>query len=129
MTGPLLALEDIRKNYGAIEALRGVTFAIGKGEVVALLGDNGAGKSTLVNIIAGGLEPTSGRMLFEGREFLARSPAECLMVGDSAADMEAGRRAGVKICAVRYGYGKQEDLNKWAPDYWVSDLRELLTAT
>lgn len=60
---------------------------------------------------------------------LAGSPADCLMVGDSAADMEAGRRAGVKICAVRYGYGKPDDLNKWAPDYWVSDLRELLTAT
>ena len=54
------------------------------------------------------------------------APAECLMVGDSMADMEAGRRAGVKICAVRYGYGKQEDLARWAPDYWVSDLRELL---
>jgi HAD superfamily hydrolase (TIGR01549 family) len=52
--------------------------------------------------------------------------ADCLMVGDSAADMEAGRRAGVKICAVRYGYGKPEELAKWSPDYWVSDLRELL---
>jgi len=57
---------------------------------------------------------------------LAAAPPECLMVGDSAADMEAGRRAGVKICAVRYGYGRAEDLAKWSPDYWVSDLRELL---
>ncbi len=57
---------------------------------------------------------------------LAADPAECLFVGDSAADMEAGRRAGVKTCAVRYGYGKPEDLAKWEPDYWVSDLRELL---
>jgi phosphoglycolate phosphatase len=55
--------------------------------------------------------------------------ADCLMVGDSAADMEAGRRAGVKICAVRYGYGKREDLARWEPDYWVSDLRELLPYT
>lgn len=52
-------------------------------------------------------------------------PADCLFVGDSLADMEAGRRAGVRICAVRYGYGKAEELAKWAPDYWVSDLREL----
>jgi HAD superfamily hydrolase (TIGR01509 family) len=56
---------------------------------------------------------------------LGGKPEECLFVGDSAADMEAGRRAGVKICAVRYGYGKQEDLAKWEPDYWISDLREL----
>lgn len=51
---------------------------------------------------------------------------DCLMVGDSAADMEAGKRAGVKTCAVRYGYGKPEDLARFEPDYWVSDLRELV---
>ncbi len=81
MTEPLLVLDRIRKNYGAIEALKGVSFTIGRGEVVALLGDNGAGKSTLVKIIAGGLEPTSGRMLFEGKEFLARTPAEAKTAG------------------------------------------------
>ncbi|HHY48838.1 MAG TPA: sugar ABC transporter ATP-binding protein [Alphaproteobacteria bacterium] len=78
---PLLVLEDIRKNFGAIEALRGVSFSIRRGEVVALLGDNGAGKSTLVKIIAGGLEPSGGRMLFEGRPFQARSPAEAKAAG------------------------------------------------
>jgi D-xylose transport system ATP-binding protein len=76
MTEPLLVLDNITKNYGAIEALKGISFSIGKGEVVALLGDNGAGKSTLVKIIAGGLEATSGKMLFEGKEFHARTPAE-----------------------------------------------------
>ena len=57
---------------------------------------------------------------------LEAKPADCLFVGDSPADMEAGRRAGVSICAVRYGYGKAEELAKWQPDYWVSDLRELV---
>jgi len=57
---------------------------------------------------------------------LGAAPADCLLVGDSPADMEAGRRAGVKICAVRYGYGDPAELEKWAPDHWVSDLRELL---
>jgi phosphoglycolate phosphatase len=60
---------------------------------------------------------------------LAAQPAGCLMVGDSPADMEAGRRAGVRTCTVRYGYGKPDDLAKWEPDYWVSDLRELLPYT
>ena len=78
---PLLVLDDIRKNYGAIEALKGISFTIGKGEVVALLGDNGAGKSTLVKIISGGLEPTSGKMLFEGRPFQARTPSEAKAAG------------------------------------------------
>jgi len=78
---PLLVLDNIAKNYGAIEALKGISFTIGKGEVVALLGDNGAGKSTLVKIISGGLEPTSGRMLFDGRDWLAKSPAEAKAAG------------------------------------------------
>jgi len=46
---------------------------------------------------------------------LAGVPSECLMVGDSAADIEADRRAGVRICAVRYGYGKPEDLADACP--------------
>jgi D-xylose transport system ATP-binding protein len=81
MSEPLLVLDDVTKNYGAIQALKGISFSIGRGEVVALLGDNGAGKSTLVKIISGGLEPTSGRMLFEGEEFLARSPSEAKDAG------------------------------------------------
>jgi phosphoglycolate phosphatase len=56
---------------------------------------------------------------------LGAAPEDCLFVGDSAADMEAGRRAGVKTCAVRYGYGKKEELARFEPDYWVDDLREL----
>ena len=57
---------------------------------------------------------------------LNADPADCLMVGDSPADMEAGRRAGVRTCAVRYGYGNPDELARWQPDYWISDLRELL---
>ncbi len=81
MTEPLLVLDNIKKNYGAIEALKGISFTIGKGEVVALLGDNGAGKSTLVKIISGGMEPSSGKMLFEGKPFLAKSPSEAKRAG------------------------------------------------
>jgi phosphoglycolate phosphatase len=56
-------------------------------------------------------------------------PEECLMVGDSAADMEAGRAAGVKICAVRYGYGNHAHMDAFQPDYWIEDLRELAGLT
>jgi HAD superfamily hydrolase (TIGR01509 family) len=59
-------------------------------------------------------------------EALGAGPEDCLLVGDSPADMEAGRRAGVKTCAVRYGYGQHSEMARWAPDYWVSDLRELV---
>jgi phosphoglycolate phosphatase len=59
---------------------------------------------------------------------LGRPPEECLMVGDSPVDIEAGRRAGVKTCAVRYGYGDPAAIAKAGPDYWVNDLRELAGA-
>jgi D-xylose transport system ATP-binding protein len=77
----LLRLEGITKNFGAIEALRGISFEIRRGEVVALLGDNGAGKSTLVKIIAGGLQPTSGRMIYDGEERTFASPADSKAAG------------------------------------------------
>ena len=57
---------------------------------------------------------------------LGAKPADCLMVGDAPSDMIAGKRAGVKTCAVRYGYGKEAELAQYQPDYWVSDLRELI---
>jgi D-xylose transport system ATP-binding protein len=81
MTEALLKLENITRNFGAIQALRGVDLEVARGEVVALLGDNGAGKSTLVKIIAGGLQPSSGRMLFEGEERTFTSPAEAKAAG------------------------------------------------
>jgi len=58
-------------------------------------------------------------------EALGASPADCLMVGDAPSDMEAGRRAGVKTCAVTYGYGKREALARFEPDYWIDTLGEL----
>jgi D-xylose transport system ATP-binding protein len=78
---PLLQLDGITKHFGAIEALRGVSFAVNRGEVVALLGDNGAGKSTLVKIIAGGMAPSSGRVLIEGAERRFASPTEAKAAG------------------------------------------------
>ena len=78
---PLLRLEGITKNFGAIEALRGIDMSVSKGEVVALLGDNGAGKSTLVKIIAGGYPATSGKLIFEGQERHFASPKEAKDAG------------------------------------------------
>jgi phosphoglycolate phosphatase len=57
---------------------------------------------------------------------LGARPEECLLVGDSPADMEAGRRAGVAICAVRYGYGDPRQIARFEPDLWIGDLRELV---
>lgn len=64
-------------------------------------------------------------VIFTSLAGLGARPEDCLLVGDSPADMEAGRRAGVKTCAVRYGYGDHEEMRRWSPDYWIDDLREL----
>jgi len=57
---------------------------------------------------------------------LGARPEDCLMIGDAPSDMIAGKSAGVKTCAVRYGYGKEDELAQHHPDYWVADLRELI---
>jgi len=56
---------------------------------------------------------------------LGVEPRDCLFVGDSPTDMEAGRRAGVKTCAVLWGYGQRDEMARWEPDYWVEDPSEL----
>lgn len=51
---------------------------------------------------------------------------ECLFIGDSPQDMEAGRKAGVRTCAVRWGYGDHDAMAKWEPDFWLDSPGELL---
>ncbi len=65
-------------------------------------------------------------VIFTALAAIGGKAEDCLFVGDSPADMEAGRRAGVRTCAVRYGYGKEPELARWEPDFWINDLRELL---
>jgi len=64
-------------------------------------------------------------VLFKSIELFDVRPEDCLLIGDAPADMEAGRRAGVKICAVRYGYGDPAELARWEPDYWIERPEEL----
>ena len=73
---PLLEIDGLYKSFGAVRALGDVSFRLGQGEVLAVLGDNGAGKSTLVKCIAGTHTPDAGRMLVEGEEVRFRSPKD-----------------------------------------------------
>jgi simple sugar transport system ATP-binding protein len=71
----LLELHNISKSFGALTALRNLSFHIGEGEVVGLLGDNGAGKSTTVNLISGIHKPSEGYLSVDGKKaaFTCRS--------------------------------------------------------
>jgi HAD superfamily hydrolase (TIGR01509 family) len=66
-------------------------------------------------------------VILKSLEHFGVRPEECLLVGDSAPDMAAGRRAGVKTCGVTYGYGDLNDMRSHAPDYWISNPLELVT--
>ena len=68
-------------------------------------------------------------VIFTSLKALGASSEDCLLVGDSPADMEAGRRAGVKTCAVLWGYGRREDMARWQPDYWVERPGDLAVLT
>ncbi len=81
MTAPLLFLRDVTKTFGAVRALRGVSFELRAGEVHALLGENGAGKSTLIKIITGAHPPDDGVMEIEGQPVSHLTPAAAHKLG------------------------------------------------
>jgi simple sugar transport system ATP-binding protein len=77
----ILELENITKVYARVAAVENIDFSLQRGEVHALLGENGAGKSTLTKMMAGVVQPTSGKILLEGREVFLRTPSDALKAG------------------------------------------------
>ena len=75
---PLLAARNIRKAFGAIEALSGVSLTVNAGKVTCLLGDNGAGKSTLIKILSGVLKPDAGEIRLAGEPVVFASARAAL---------------------------------------------------
>ncbi|MEW9538365.1 ABC transporter ATP-binding protein [Agrobacterium radiobacter] len=73
---PLLRVRDVRKRYGAFEALKGVSFDLMAGETIAVVGESGSGKSTLARILLRLDEPDAGSALWRGRDLFQLSPAE-----------------------------------------------------
>jgi branched-chain amino acid transport system ATP-binding protein len=67
-SSPILEVTDLSTRYGAIQALKGISFRILPGQVVSLIGANGAGKSTTLNTISGLLKPNQGRIIFLGED-------------------------------------------------------------
>lgn len=78
MKPPLLDVRDLAVNYGAIKAVRGVSFSVAQGEIVCLLGANGAGKTTILKTISGLLRANSGDVYFRG-EKISQTPAHLIV--------------------------------------------------
>jgi general nucleoside transport system ATP-binding protein len=81
MATPLLEVREVTKRFPGVLANDSVSFSLGRGEIVALLGENGAGKSTLVNMVYGLLTPDEGTMLVDGEEVSIRSPRHAIDLG------------------------------------------------
>jgi len=77
----LLEVDGLRGGYGPVEVLRGITLAIGSGEIVAVLGSNGAGKSTLNNTLSGILPAQGGSVRFDGRDVTRTRYADIVAAG------------------------------------------------
>jgi len=73
---PFLEVRDMRKSYGAINAVDGVTLSVGPGHIVGVIGPNGSGKTTLFNSILGQIKPTGGTVEFCGEDITGMSPLE-----------------------------------------------------
>lgn len=76
MTTPdyILTATDVKKSFGGVQALKGASITLRRGEVTALIGDNGAGKSTMVRCLSGVHRPTSGSIVLDGKEVTLDSP-------------------------------------------------------
>ena len=76
-----MALKNITKEYPGVRALDDVTISFEKGEVHALIGENGAGKSTFIKTLSGAIRPTSGTIVFEGKEYSHLEPRQAIDLG------------------------------------------------
>ena len=81
MSEALLQVDDIEVRYGAIRALKGVSFEVFEGEVVALLGANGAGKTTTQKTVSGMLQPSLGQIIFDGERIDGIPPHKLISMG------------------------------------------------
>lgn len=87
---PLLSVQNVKANYGPVEALRGVSLDVFPGEIVALIGANGAGKSTLLMTICGDPRASAGRVVYDGTDITNRPLHEMVRLG--IAQSPEGRR-------------------------------------
>lgn len=123
---PAIQIEQVQKHYGSLQALKGIDLTIEQGEFFALLGPNGAGKSTLINLLAGLIRPTSGKLSVMGfdvqeqyrqaRQALGVVPQELVF------DPFFNVREMLRFQAGYFGRGTENDA-------WVDEIIECLDLT
>ena len=112
----MLEVKDLEVYYGMIQAIKGISFEVNKGEVIALIGANGAGKTTTLHTITGLLSPKKGSVMFEGKD-ITKIPAHKI-VSMGMAHVPEGRRVFADLSVYEnlklgaYTRKDKENLNK-----------------
>ena len=123
---PAIKIEKIHKSFGGLHALRGIDLTIEQGEFFGLLGPNGAGKSTLINILAGLLKPTQGKISIMGHDVIDDYQAARLSLGvvpqELVFDPFFNVREMLRFQAGYFGRGRENDA-------WVDEVIENLGLT
>lgn len=122
MSEAILKINDLKVNYGGIEAVKGISFDVPEGEIVTLIGANGAGKSSTLRAISGLVKPAGGNIVFEGEDISGKNPTFVVRKGITL--VPEGRKIfpdltvveNLKIGAYLRNDDLTDDLN------WVYDL-------
>ncbi len=113
----LLEVKDLRVSYGKIEAIKGISLHVEKGEIVTLVGANGAGKTTLLKTISGILKPSQGVINFENRDVQTIAPHDRVLEGLCQAPEGRGIFPGMNVL-------ENLEMGKFARKDWKKELDE-----
>ena len=113
----LLEVKDLRVSYGKIEAIKGISLHVEKGEIVTLVGANGAGKTTLLKTISGILKPTKGVINFEDKDVQKIAPHDRVLEGLCQAPEGRGIFPGMTVL-------ENLEMGKFARKEWKKELNE-----
>jgi ABC-type sugar transport system ATPase subunit len=97
---PVVEMRNIKKNFAAVQALRGVDLALHHNEVLGLVGDNAAGKSTLMKVLSGAYIPDEGQIFMEGEQTHYSNPMDA-------------RRLGIEMVYQDYALSNNLDVVAW----------------
>lgn len=122
MSEAILRINDLKVNYGGIEAVKGISFDVPKGEIVTLIGANGAGKSSTLRAISGLVKPSGGTIEFEGEDITAKDTTSIVTKGITL--VPEGRKIFPDLTVVENlkigAYLRKDDLTEDLD--WVYDL-------
>jgi len=124
-----LAVRDLTKHYGGVQALRGVTLHVDAGEALGIVGDNGAGKSTLLKILSGANFPSSGQVLLDGEPVRFANPAAAHEAGVATVYQDLAL-AGQRDVVANFFLGREKLSGNWLARRvgWL-DCRAMATHT